>query len=72
MDVVDVLASEALSRDMDVDVRGEFVLLATVKFIEGRISFFCVDLGRISSRSTGTPSDTRNARRMRDRIQSGG
>ena len=39
---------------------------------EGRMSFFCLDAGRISSRSTGTPRDTRNRRRMRDRIQSGG
>lgn len=37
--------------------------------IEGRTSFFCFDAGRISSRSTGTPSDTRNRRRMRDLTQ---
>lgn len=40
--------------------------------IEGRISFFCFEAGRISSRSTGTPSETRNNRRIRDRTQSGG
>lgn len=39
---------------------------------EGRTSFFCLEAGRISSRSTGTPSETRKSRRMRDRIQSGG
>lgn len=41
-------------------------------WIDGRISFFCFDAGRISSRSTGTPSETRNSRRIRDRTQSGG
>jgi len=40
--------------------------------IEGRMSFFCLDAGRISSRSTGTPRDTKNSRRMRERTQSGG
>jgi hypothetical protein len=40
--------------------------------MEGRMSFFCFDAGRISSRSTGTPSETRNSRRMRERTQSGG
>lgn len=37
--------------------------------IEGRISFFCFEAGRISSRSTGTPRDTRKSRRMRDFTQ---
>lgn len=36
------------------------------------MSFFCLDAGRISSRSTGTPNETRKRRRVRDRIQSGG
>lgn len=40
--------------------------------IEGRMSFFCLDAGKISSKSTGTPKDTRNRRRIRDRTQSGG
>lgn len=39
------------------------------KSIEGRMSFFCFDAGRISSRSTGTPRDTRNSRRIRDLTQ---
>ncbi len=39
---------------------------------EGRTSFFCLEAGRISSRSTGTPRETRKRRRMRERIQSGG
>ena len=41
-------------------------------FVEGRTSFFCFDAGRISSRSTGTPRETRKRRRMRERFQSGG
>ena len=40
--------------------------------IDGRMSFFCLEAGRISSRSTGTPSETRKSRRMRERTQSGG
>ena len=36
------------------------------------MSFFCFEAGRISSRSTGTPSETRKRRRMRDRTQFGG
>lgn len=36
------------------------------------MSFFCFDAGRISSRSTGTPSETRNRRRIRERTQFGG
>lgn len=39
---------------------------------EGKMSFFCLDAGRISSRSTGTPRETRKRRRIRERIQSGG
>jgi hypothetical protein len=36
------------------------------------MSFFCLEAGRISSRSTGTPRETRKRRRMRERIQFGG
>jgi hypothetical protein len=50
------------------EVRGEVV----ERFMEGRISFFCLEAGRISSRSTGTPRETRKSRRIRERIQSGG
>lgn len=39
---------------------------------EGRISFFCVEAGRISSKETGIPRLTRKRRRIRDRIQFGG
>lgn len=38
----------------------------------GRMSFFCLLAGRISSRSTGTPKETRKRRRMRERSQLGG
>lgn len=51
-------------RRESVDVRGEFM--------DGRTSFFCLEAGKISSRSTGTPSETRKSRLMRERIQSGG
>ena len=51
-----------------LDVRGE----EDLRLRDGRISFFCLEAGRISSRSTGTPRETRNRRRVRDRIQSGG
>lgn len=42
------------------------------RFIEGRTSFFCFEAGRISSRSTGTPRETRKTRRMRDFVQLAG
>ena len=41
-------------------------------FVDGRMSFFCLEAGSISSRSTGTPNDTRNSRRIRERTQLGG
>lgn len=37
--------------------------------MDGRTSFFCLDAGRISSKSTGTPRETRNRRRIRDLTQ---
>ena len=40
--------------------------------VEGSTSFFCLEAGRISSRSMGTPSETRKSRRMRERSQAGG
>ena len=42
------------------------------KPVEGRMSFFCFDAGSISSRSTGTPNETKNSRRIRERTQFGG
>ena len=42
------------------------------KLIDGRTNFFCLEAGRISSKSTGTPNDTKKSRRMRDLTQFGG
>lgn len=39
---------------------------------DGNTSFFCLLAGKISSRSTGTPRETRNSRRMGDNTQFGG
>jgi hypothetical protein len=64
-EVEDALASEDFRRDREVDVRGEMG-------VEGRMSFFCFEAGRISSRSMGTPREMRKSRRMRERIQFGG
>lgn len=36
------------------------------------MSFFCFEAGSISSRSTGTPNETKNSRRIRERTQFGG
>ena len=60
--------SSALLRPSD-DGRGD---LSPDMFIEGRMSFFCFEAGKISSRSTGTPSETRKSRRILERTQSGG
>lgn len=71
-DVLDAFSfftrSNALLRPSD-DGRGD---LSPGMLIEGRISFFCFEAGRISSRSTGTPSETRKSRRILERTQSGG
>lgn len=70
--MVDALPS-FLTREMEresVELRGEPEV--GFRFMEGRINFFCLEAGRISSRSTGTPSETRKRRRMRERIQLGG
>jgi hypothetical protein len=71
-DVEEALFSEAFRREMEVELRGELAEEEVWRCMDGRISFFCVDFGRISSKSTGTPRETRKARRMRERIQSGG
>lgn len=81
-DVLEALFPLALTRERDrgvplppfppsLDIRREPVELTLCKR-DGRTSFFCLEAGRISSRSTGTPSETRNRRRIRERIQSGG
>lgn len=58
----------ALSPPAVVGVEFEF----PSKFMDGNTSFFCFEAGRISSRSTGTPRETRNRRRIRDFVQLGG
>lgn len=71
-DVDEALASDCRTLDTEresEDVRGE---PDVVTCNDGSTSFFCLEAGRISSRSTGTPRETRNRRRMRERIQSGG
>lgn len=64
-EVEDVLALGDFRRDKEIDVRGEMG-------VDGRMSFFCLEAGRISSRSMGTPRETRKSLRMRERIQFGG
>jgi hypothetical protein len=73
-DVVDALSPSLFTRPSaslrpSEEGRGD---LSPGMWMDGKISFFCLDAGRISSRSTGTPSETRNSRRMRERTQSGG
>lgn len=68
-DVVDeLIPAWSFSRSKAVDARG----VPEGKLMLGNTSRFCFDGGRISSRSTGTPRDTRNSRRIRDRVQLGG
>jgi hypothetical protein len=74
--VLEALPSPCFRREMEpppresVEFRGDEEDLA--RWIEGKMSFFCLEAGRISSRSTGTPRETRKSRRMRERIQLGG
>lgn len=74
--MLEALPSLCFRRDMEpvarksIDVRGDEEDLE--KLIDGRMSFFCLEAGRISSRSTGTPRETRKRRRIRERIQLGG
>ena len=69
----DALRSFSLRRDIreSVELRGE-PEEDGLRCREGRMSFFCLDAGKISSRSTGTPRETRKRRRILERIQSGG
>lgn len=70
-DVEDVFSCLSLIRDPFLRPSdGEFE--SPRSFDEGRISFFCLEAGRISSKSTGTPKETKNRRRIRERIQFGG
>src|SRR5690606_10554109 len=75
-DTVEAFPPPTLERDMPLE--SVDVLLSEPedetrrRCSEGRTSFFCLDeAGRISSRSMGTPRETRKRRRMRERIQSG-
>jgi len=70
--VEEALPSPCLRRESreSVELRGEPE--GGFKFMDGRISFFCLEAGRISSKSTGTPRETRKRRRIRERIQFGG
>ena len=70
-EVVEVLSGR--ERDLEPappPLDGESDLLRIC--MEGRTSFCCLEAGRISSRSTGTPKETRNSRRILDRTQLGG
>lgn len=71
-DVLEALSlftrSSAVLRPSD-EGRGD---LSPGMLMDGRISFFCFEAGKISSRSTGTPSETRNSRLILERTQSGG
>jgi hypothetical protein len=74
IDVVDAFSSSRFTRPSapflpSDEGRGD---LSPGMWMEGRMSFFCLEAGRISSRSTGTPRETRKRRRMRERTQSGG
>lgn len=71
-DVDEALASPCRSRDTERESL-EFLGDADEGTLsEGSTSFFCFEAGRISSRSTGTPRETRKRRRVLERIQSGG
>lgn len=70
---------ESLLPGADVDLRRSSAVLerGVPALLGGRLMLgstrrFCLLGGRISSRSTGTPRDTRKRRRMRDLVQFGG
>ena len=69
---VESLAAWALSRATEPRVLSDSDLREVSRLMSGRTSFFCLEGGRISSRSTGTPKETRKRRRMRDCVQLGG
>lgn len=71
-DVLDTFVPSRRIRESEPRPSTEEAREEPAGFRDGRTSFFCLEAGRISSRSTGTPSETRKRRRMRERIQSGG
>lgn len=67
MDVDESLAPSCRRRSSwAVEARGD------VRLMFGNTRRFCLEGGKISSRSTGTPKDTRNNRRILLRVQFGG
>lgn len=66
MEVDESFALFCFSRST-ADVRGE-----VERLMFGRTRRFCFEGGSISSKSTGTPRETRKRRRMRDLVQLGG
>jgi len=62
-------ASWSFSRSIAFDARGEPL---GARLMLGKTRRFCFEGGKISSRSTGTPRETRKRRRMRLRVQLGG
>ena len=70
-EVEDALSCFTLAREpfrLPCDLERELLC----NWVDGKTSFFCLEAGNISSRSTGTPRDTRNNRRIRERTQLGG
>lgn len=75
IEVVLSLTAEERILESGSFVRGESSFVVLVRegaVISGRMSFFCLEGGRISSRSTGTPRLIRKSRRIRDCVQLGG
>lgn len=68
-DVVEELASPP-SRNLSIAAEGRGLVLSWP--MDGRMRRFCFEGGRISSKSTGTPRETRKRRRIRERVQLGG
>lgn len=67
-EVVESFPGASFNLSIAVEGRG----LVESKPMDGRMRRFCLLGGSISSRSTGTPRDTRKRRRMRERVQLGG
>ena len=63
------LCESFLARLWERDNEPAAVDLDPSMLMDGRMSFFCFDAGKISSRSTGTPRETRKRRRIRDLTQ---
>lgn len=66
---IDVVDSLGMSLNLSMT---ELALGEDARFMFGSTSLFCFDGGNISSRSTGTPRDTRKSLRIRLLVQFGG